>query len=89
VEPEKMLKFGYLLDPAMRVKRWPKKIVEKLFVLEYLQTKLEIERKYSEKEVNTILKEWHLFNDHALLRRELYDRYYVNRTTDGREYWID
>lgn len=78
-----------LLDDMGRVKRWPKKKQDKINVLRYLQDKFEVGVKYSEKEINEILKEWHLFNDHALLRREMYDRYLLNRTIDGREYWLE
>jgi hypothetical protein len=79
-------KFQKLLDERGRVKRWPTKKAVKLLVLQYLQSKFEKGKKYSEKEFSSILKEWHLFNDHALLRREMYDNYLVDRTRDGREY---
>jgi hypothetical protein len=34
---------------------------------------------YTEKEVNAILKQYHTFEDRALLRRELYDKRYFDR----------
>ena len=77
------------LDKEGRVIRWPKKRNDKLNVLKYIQGKFEENRKYTESEVNKIIKEWHIFNDHALVRRELYDNYLINRTGDGREYWIE
>ena len=55
--------------------RWPKKKEEKRAVLEYLITKFEKGKRYSELEVNMILKRWHSFGDHSLLRRELYDNF--------------
>ena len=67
--------------------RWVKKEAEKEAVMQYLQTKFEIGKHYTEREVNDILKQWHSFNDHALLRRELFDRRYLERTADCREYW--
>ena len=67
--------------------RWVKKEAEKEAVMQYLQTKFEVGKHYSEREVNDILKQWHSFNDHALLRRELFDRRYLERTADCREYW--
>lgn len=70
------------------VVRWPTKKNEKLAVLEYLKTKFEPGKIYKEREVNEILKKWHSFNDHALLRRELYDNFMINRTPDNSEYWI-
>ncbi len=86
--PERLEACRHLLSEQGKVKRWPKKDHEKRFVLEYLQGKLEKDVKYRESEINAILKEWHLFGDHALLRREMYDRYLLNRTADGKEYWL-
>ena len=68
--------------------RWPKKKEEKRAVLEYLITKFESGRKYSELEVNMIIKKWHSFCDHSLLRRELYDAFLLDRTPDCHEYWV-
>jgi hypothetical protein len=86
--PERLAAYRRLLSEEGKVTRWPKKDHEKQFVLEYLGEKFTKDVKYRESEVNAILKEWHLFGDHALLRRELFDRYLLNRTADGKEYWI-
>jgi hypothetical protein len=82
-------KIDYLLDINKKVKRWPKKRYEKDAVLHYIQSKFEKNHKYSEKEVNAIIMEWHLFNDFALLRREMVDNSLIKRTADCREYWIE
>ena len=57
-------------------------------LLEYLITKFERGKKYSELEVNMIIKKWHSFGDHSLLRRELYDNFLIDRTPDCHEYWV-
>jgi len=49
--------------------------------------KLEKGRIYTEKEVNEMLNEAHIFNDAPLLRRELYDNGFIDRTRDCRQYW--
>ena len=77
-----------ILDENNRVKRWPKKRLEQAQVLAYLQGKLESERKYSEPEINAIINAWHTFNDCALLRREMFTKLLIDRTPDGREYWL-
>ncbi|MBQ3825434.1 MAG: DUF2087 domain-containing protein, partial [Spirochaetaceae bacterium] len=64
-----------------------KREAEKEAIMRYLQTKFEVGKHYTEREVNDILKQFHSFNDHALLRRELFDRGYLERTADCREYW--
>ena len=88
MEEEMIRKYRYLLSEDGKVRRWPKKNHEKQFVLEYLQSKFARETRIPEKQVNAIIQEWHLFEDHALLRREMFERGLMNRTRDGREYWI-
>lgn len=77
-----------LLDEEGRVTRWPKKRDQKQGVLEYLGGKFSVGVEYSEREVNAVIDAWHLFGDHALLRRELFDRGLIERTPDGRRYWL-
>ena len=77
------------LDEEGRIVRWPKKTSDKINVLKYLQGKFEPDKKYSEVEVNAVLKTWHTFNDHALLRRELFDKFLLERTPDCKEYWVN
>ena len=50
---------------------WPKKRSDKQIIMEWLSSKFQFEKKYSEKEVNNIISAHHSFNDIALLRREL------------------
>jgi hypothetical protein len=77
------------LDGSGRVVRWPRKDRDKFLVLRYLQGKFERDVKYCEREVNEILVKWHTFNDHALLRRELYNTFFLDRRPDCREYWVN
>jgi hypothetical protein len=75
------------LDKDYKLKVWPSKPEKKKLALAYLAEKFETDRIYSEKEVNEIIKTCHSFNDHPLLRRELYDRGFLDRTPDGMKYW--
>ena len=77
------------LDKDGKVMRWPKKKSDKLEVLRYIQGKMEPGRTYTEKEINGIIEGWHCFHDYALLRREMYDNYLLERSPDGRAYWIE
>ncbi|MDF5725661.1 MAG: DUF2087 domain-containing protein [Rhizonema sp. PD37] len=56
-------------------------------VLEYLALKFEVGITYTEKEVNTLLNQHHLFGDPALLRRELFENGLIDRKRDGSAYW--
>ena len=58
-----------------------------LLALWYLAGKLEAGRQYREAELNGLLDEWTLFRDPATLRRELYNKRLLSRTTDGSCYW--
>ncbi len=68
--------------------RWPKKQKDKDIVIEYISTKFESDVKYAEKDINEIIQKWICFNDYALIRRELFDRGYINRTADCKQYWV-
>jgi hypothetical protein len=79
---------GKLMDENGKIMRWPKKKTEKMEVLKYIKSKLKADTEYSEKEINEIINQWHSFGDHALIRREMYDNFLLERTPDGRKYWI-
>lgn len=70
-----------------KLKQWPSKKQNKLLVLEFLSGLFEQGKTYSEKEVNEILNRVHTFNDAPLLRRELFDNGFLDRTRDCRQYW--
>lgn len=75
------------LDVEGRLKWWPSKRSKQLVALDYLATKFEQGKVYSEQDVNYVLNQWHTFGDPALLRRELFDDALLNRQQDGTEYW--
>lgn len=77
------------LDTQGRLKTLPVKRKKKIYVLAYLAEKFEPGRIYTEREVNALLNQWHLFHDPATLRRELYDNHFLNRTQNGGSYWLE
>ena len=74
------------LDHRGRVTALPKKAEPRHATFSYLADKFEYDKTYSQKEVNDILKEWHTFDDWALLRREMFDRGFFERRPNGSEY---
>lgn len=76
-----------LLNQEGQVIRWPTKPKEKTLVIEYLATKFSSHEDYSERDVNELLKRWHTFSDWALLRRELFERGFLDRDKNGSSYW--
>ena len=77
------------LDNNSRLKSYPAKRRLKILSLFYLASKFKGGRKYSEKEVNQILKSWHTFGDWAMLRRDLYDNFFLGREPDCSAYWLE
>jgi hypothetical protein len=75
------------LDPEGRVSRWPNKRKDQLHILDYIASKFELNREYSEKEINVVLTQWHTFRDPVTLRRELFDSGLLGRTKNGAKYW--
>ncbi len=76
-----------ILNSENQITIWPAKGSKKTAVIDYLATKFEEGKRYTELEVNEILNKLHTFNDPALLRRELYERGFLDRDTNGGKYW--
>ena len=76
-----------LFNESGKITRWPKKQADKKSVLKFLAEKFVFDKIYTEKEVNGIIQQSHLFQDIALLRRELISRRYLARKDAGSEYW--
>ena len=76
-----------LMNKFNKVIRWPKKLSDKEIIIKWLSIKFNFDKKYSEKQINAILEKHHLFNDIALLRRELISREYLGRKNNGSQYW--
>src|SRR5215831_5178507 len=66
--------------------RWPTKFSHQGLCLWVLWSKLPPRKTFSEKQINELLFANHLFEDPALLRREMKDRGMVTRTSDGSVY---
>jgi hypothetical protein len=73
-------------DAAGRLERWPQKLSVQRLAMWVLWTRFDARRVYTEAEVNRILKGWHLYGDHATLRRELINHRLLVRKSDCSEY---
>lgn len=67
--------------------KFPKKEKEKLVTLQKIITNFEEEKRYSEKEVNEILKRIYL-EDYVTVRRYLIEYKFMERKSDCSEYWV-
>lgn len=73
-------------DAQGRLTRWPIKYSVQRLMLWGLWMRFDARRRYSEREVNEVLKAWHLFGDHCTLRRELVEMKMLERSDGGAEY---
>ena len=77
------------LDSELRLKVYPSKQQPKLFALAYLASKFEAGRTYTELEVNEVICAWHTFGNWSMLRRELFNKHFLNRELDGSAYRLE
>jgi hypothetical protein len=86
VDAAKVLRVSRYFNPAGQLIRWPGKYSHREPCLWVLWSRFPARQDMTEKQVNELLQAGHLFGDHALLRREMFDRGMLARTPDGRVY---
>ena len=72
-------------DPLV-FKMIPAKEKKKYIMLCMIVHYFEKDREYSEKDVNEVLKP--MFEDFVMMRRYLVDYHFLDRTTEGKAYWL-
>lgn len=82
-ESEKVIK-KYIVDGILT--EFPTKEKRKLAILRYIMKKFDLEKKYSEKEVNEVIKA--IYHDYVTGRRYLIEYGFMDRKKDGSEYWV-
>ncbi len=75
-----------LFDEQGRMLRWPTRPAQQELCLWVLWSRIESRSRFTEKQIGERLKRWHVFGDHALLRRALVSWRLVQRNQDGSEY---
>jgi hypothetical protein len=76
------------LDSQNRLLRWPTKYKTRILALFFLARFFDRGRIYTQNEVDAILLDHHFFNDCCTLRRELINTRFLERTPDGKSYWV-
>jgi hypothetical protein len=74
-------------DAQGRLVRWPHKFSVQRLAMWVLWMRFDAQRRYTEREVNGILRHWHTYGDHATLRRELVNMRLLSRRSDCSQYW--
>ena len=75
------------MNSAMQLTAYPVKNHKKLIMLWYFRHQL-YERAYPEREINALLNGWALFHEPATLRREMYNKFPLDREDDGSSYRV-
>lgn len=84
-EYDRILKNAFLSMEPLKLLHFPVKEKKKLVILKRIIDEFEPERKYTEKEVNAILR--NIFEDYVTIRRYLIEYGFMDRTNDCAEYW--
>lgn len=74
-------------DELGRLHKWPHKFAVQRIAMWGLWMRFDSKKRYTEKEVNVVLKAWHSYGDHVTLRRELVNMQLLARKSDCSEYW--
>ena len=77
------------LNEEGRLISFPSKRKLKIASMFYIASRIDAGVQFSEKEMNDIINKMCCFNDAALIRREMYDYRFINRTSDGKIYWME
>lgn len=82
-------KLDHYYDSDKRLIQYPSKKPMRMIVLIKIAEQMEAGRKYTEKEINEIIRLNIAFDDIELIRREMYQHKFLGRHRDGSEYWIE
>lgn len=76
-------------DSDGRLMQYPSKKPMRILALIRIAQKIDVSRKYTEKEINQIIKDSIAFSDIELIRREMFQYRLIGRLRDGSEYWAE
>lgn len=87
IEREKVLKNYFRKGLNGPLDTFPSKDKRKYIIAQEIIKRFEVGKVYLEIEINEILKG--IYPDFATIRRFFIDYGFMNRSDDGKEYWID
>lgn len=85
-ENDKILAASFKYGPDGPIASFPLKEKKRIVIIRHIARQFEADRRYTEKEVNSILLKFHA--DYALLRRYLIEYGFMERNADGSAYWL-
>lgn len=85
-EEEKIIASAFASLSPLKLKVFSPKEKKKIVILRTIAAQFERNKRYSEKELNEILKS--IYEDFATVRRYLIEYGFMDRTKDCKEYWL-
>jgi hypothetical protein len=85
-EQDQIIKTYFDTLEPLKLKSFPTKEKRKIVVLRKISTLFEADKKYSEIQINTTLKQ--VYDDIATIRRYLIEYGFMERTKDCKQYWL-
>lgn len=76
-------------DSNGKLIQYPSKRPMRIIALIKITERMDPDRKYTEKEINEIIRSNIAFSDIELIRREMYQYKLLGRLRDGSEYWVE
>lgn len=76
-------------DSDGRLTQYPSKRPMRIIALIRITEQMDADRKYTEKEINEMIRSNIAFEDIELVRREMYQYKLLGRLRDGSEYWVE
>ena len=76
-------------DSDERLIQYPSKRPMRIIALIKITEQIDANKKYTEKEINEIIRLNIAFDDIELIRREMYQYNFLGRLRDGSEYWVE
>lgn len=86
---EYIKKLEHYYDTDGKFLQYPSKKPMRIIALIKIAEKIDISRKYTEKEMNEIIRSSIAFGDIELIRREMFQYKLIGRLKDGSEYWAE
>lgn len=82
-------KLDHYYDSDKRLIQYPSKKPMRVIALMKIAEQIDAGRKYTEKEINEMIRRNIAFEDIELVRREMYQYQFLGRLRDGSEYWVE
>lgn len=89
MEEKYQKKINHFYDEKGRLVQYPSKRPMRMIALQKIASHFELNRTYTEKEINDTIKNSILFTDIELIRREMIEYKFMGRMRDGSQYWLE